>query len=348
MSERTAARRSTAGTTRPENRKRSSHAGGAQRPSASGTKVGVAPILRRMLSRALERKSSAKVVEPTSRGNRRRAQVETRPVWNAQLSGWKQRLERPIEIAKRFGALGMRGVLVLAIAGGAVAVGRLIEAHVRRSPAFATKVIDLQGNERLDRDAVLHAATLALGKNAFAVSPEDAERALLKNPWIAAANVVRRLPDTYAITIEERQAVAIIALDQPYLVAGDAAVFKAWEPGDPEELPVVTGADQATFATDRVYRTSILVNAVALLHDYRDAGLWKRAPIQEIHVESDEGLTLYLGEDATAVRLHRPPFRKKLARLRRVLDQLSAKHAEAAYVYLDNVRREDRVTVRLR
>lgn len=347
--QRSPARRSTAGT-RPENRKRSSTVGNGQRQSSSTTHVGVGAILRRMVSRALQPKPRVDVEprEKEPRENRRRSSAPPRPRWNAPLFSWKEKLEQPIATAKRFGAIGLRGGLALAIAGGAVAVGRLIEAHVRRSAAFATQVIDVQGNERLDRDTVLKSATLAVGKNTFAVSPEEAERALRRNPWIASANVVRRLPDTYAITLEERQAVAVIALDQPYLVAGDAAVFKPWEQGDPEDLPIVTGVDQATFAADRVYRTSVLVNAVALLHDYRDAGLWKRAPIEEIHVESDEGLTLYVGESATAVRLHRPPFRKKLARLRRVFDQLAAKHAEASYVYLDNVRREDRVTVRLR
>lgn len=352
MAERSAARQSTArstdaGTSRAENRKVTSHAGSAARKSTvRPTRVGVVPVLRRMLARALERKSAK--VEPPQRGNRRHVSNTSRPAWDARVVGWRARLERPIGVAKRVGSVALRGLLVVAIAGGAVAVGRLLEAHVRRSDAFATKVLEVTGNERLDRAAVLASAKLAIGQNAFAVSPEEAERALRSNPWIVSAHVVRRLPDTYTVMIEERQAVAILALEQPYLVAGDAAVFKRWEPGDPEELAVITGVEQANFAADRVYRTSILVNAVALLHDYRDAGLWRRAPIQEIHVESDEGFTLYVGEDATTVRLHRPPFRKKLTRLRRVFDQLAAKDVEPAYVYLDNVRREDRVTVQLR
>lgn len=347
MAERAAVRRSTAGTTRPENRKRTTTVRGAQAKAASrSSSVGALSVFKRMLSRARDRKVAA--VESEPRGNRRRVSTAPRPAWNNRFSGLSGRLERPVAVAKRVGALALRGLLVVAIAGGAIAVGRLIEAHVRRSPAFATKVIELQGNQRLDREAVLKSATLAIGTNAFSVSPEEAERALLKNPWIASASVVRRLPETYTIAIEEREAVAVLALEQPYLVAGDAAVFKRWETGDPDELPLITGVDQASFADDRAYRTSVLVNAVALLHDYRDAGLWRRAPIQEIHVESDEGLTLYIGSEATAVRLDRAPFRKKLGRLRRVLDQLEAKDAEPAYVYLDNVRRQDRVTVRLR
>ncbi len=346
MPERAAARPSTAGTTRAENRKRTTLNAAPRPPAPAATRVGVVPVLRRMLSRAVSRPSKA--AESAPKQNRRRSSAPSKPSWDMRMGGWRERMVRPIAWAKRAGSVALRGVMVLAIAAGAVAVGRLIEAHVRRSEAFATKVLELQGNVRLDRDAVLSSAGLSIGKNVFAVSPEEAEAALLKNPWIASAQVTRRLPDSYALVVEERQAVALLSLDEPYLVAGDASVFKRWQPGDPEDLPMITGVEPGNFAGDRMYRTALLVNAVALLHDYRDAGLWRRAPIQEIHADNDDGLTLYIGEDATTVRLHRPPFRQKLTRLRRVLDQLAAKHVEPAYVYLDNVRREDRVTVRLR
>lgn len=347
MAERTTARRSTVGTTRGENRRRTSSTAEVHASVAPGpTKVGTFSVMRRMLQRA--RQSRQAVPDAGPRSNRKRVSAPERPGVRRRLSELHLDFAGPVGVAKRVGAMAAKGVLVVGIAAGVVAVGRLVEAHVRKSEAFATKTIDVEGNSRLDHEAILAVASLALGKNTFAVSPEEAEAALLKNPWIASAHVVRRLPDTYSIVVEERQAVAILTLGEPYLVAGDASVFKRWEIGDPDELPVITGVDPADFANDVGYRTSLLVNSVALLHDYRDAGLWRRAPIQEIHVENNEGLTLYIGEDATAVRLHRPPFRTKLSRLRRVLDRLEAKDAEPAYVYLDNVRREDRVTVRLR
>lgn len=347
MAERTTARRSTVGTTRGENRRRTSSAAEVRASTVpTSTRVGAFAVMRRMFQRA--RQSRQAVHDTGPRSNRKRVSAPERPGIRQRLSGLQVDFARPVGVAKRVGAMAAKGFLVVAIAAAVVAVGRLVEAHVRKSDAFATKTIDVQGNSRLDRETILTVASLAIGKNTFAVSPEEAEAALLKNPWIASAHVVRRLPDSYSISVEERQAVAILTLGEPYLVAGDASVFKRWEVGDPDELPLITGVEPSDFADDVAYRTSLLVNSVALLHDYRDAGLWRRAPIQEIHMENDEGLTLYIGDDATAVKLHRPPFRAKLSRLRRVLDRLEAKDAEPAYVYLDNVRREDRVTVRLR
>ena len=91
-----------------------------------------------------------------------------------------------------------------------------------------------------------------------------------------------------------------------------------------------------------------MLEAVALLHDYRGAGLWRREALAELHVERDDGLSLTIGDDAMYVRLGHGPFRAKLTRLRTVLDELGRRGARAEYVYLDNERRPDRVTVRVR
>jgi cell division protein FtsQ len=265
-----------------------------------------------------------------------------------RIGAWWTRARRPVMLVLR---IAMLCILVAA----ALAVGRLVERHVRTSPAFATQEIQISGNERLDQEEILEAASLAVGQNVFEIGPEDAQARLLRHPWIASAEVSRRLPGFFDVLIREHHAVAVISLsesdDDPagiYLVAEDGTVFKRVGEGDPVDLPVVTGIARGRFIRDRAFRQSVLLEVVALLHDYRGAGLWRRMPIGEIHVESDDGLSLYVGADALHVRLGRGPFRQKLRRLRRVLDQIEEQGSKAAYVYLDNVRRPDRVTVRLR
>ena len=110
----------------------------------------------------------------------------------------------------------------------------------------------------------------------------------------------------------------------------------------------ITGLEQGEFVRNRAFRTAVLLEVVALMHDYRAAGLWRREPIGEIRVEPTGGLSLRVGEDAMLVRLGRGPHRTKLLRLRRILDRLDESESRAEYVFLDNVRRPDRVTVRLR
>ena len=288
--------------------------------------------------------------------NRRTAGVPDREAANdialdaplRPFAGVPARLAETFGRARRPLAWAGKVLLVIAAVGGAVATGRLAEDHVRTSPAFATREVLLSGNEKLAESEVVEAAGLAIGQNVFAVGPEDAAARLERHPWIASAHVVRRLPGSFEIAIRERAAVALLSLGPLYLVGDDATVFKRVAGDDPIDLPIITGIERDRFTRDRAYRTSILLEAVALMHDYRAAGLWRRMPISEIHVERDDALTLYSGEETVQIRLGRGPFRDKLRKLRQVMDRLERQSAQPAYVYLDNVRRPDRVTVRLR
>jgi cell division protein FtsQ len=273
------------------------------------------------------------------------------------ISVWFARLRRLVLVA-----VGL-GVAAAAIAG-AVALFRVLDRHVRTSPAFATREIEIRGGSRLSDEQIMDIAGIAMGQNVFEVSPDDARRRLLENSWIAEAEVRRRLPGRWSIAIEERKPAALLALSgidaagaadagAPgpqglYLVSDEGLVFKRLEPGDPADLPVVTGIDAGRFHADRGFRTRILLAIVALLSDWRAAGLWRREPIAEIHVEPDDAITLRVGDDATEIRLGHAPYGPKLDRLRRVLDELDRRSARPAYVYLDNVRRPDRVVVRVR
>lgn len=242
----------------------------------------------------------------------------------------------------------LRGFAIVAAIAGSVALFRLIERHVRTSPAFAISEIEITGASRLSFTEISESAGLVIGHNVFDVSPTEARANLLSHPWIADARVTRRLPDRWFVELDERVPSAILMLDEAWLVSDEGAVFKRLEPGDPADFPVITGIERTRFTEDRAFRTRTLLAVIALLSDWRSAGLWRREPISEIHVESDDSLTLRVGEDGAEVRLGIGPYRAKLDRLRRVLDELRERDARPAYVHLDNVRRPDRVIVRVR
>jgi len=331
----------------------------ARAPDAANRREAAPGVLARMLKRG--RASAPDPPEPV-KGNRRLVPrepevVEPKPrlPFRERLRAMRAGVAEAWARTRRTVILIARVALVVAIVAGAIAVGRLVERHVRTSPAFAVTELRVEGQERLLSDDALEAAGLEEGANVFDVAPEDARARLLAHPWVADAEVRRRLPGTFEVRIREHRAVAVLVLTREpdatgdlYLVGEDGTVFKSVGEHDPVDLPVITGVDRERFTRDQPWRTQLLLEVVALLHDYRGAGLWRREPIGEVHVEPDDGLSLYVGDDATHVRLGRAPFRRKLRRLRRVPDRPQREETRPFYVYLDNVRRPDRVTVRLR
>jgi cell division protein FtsQ len=242
----------------------------------------------------------------------------------------------------------MRVAVAAALLAASVTVVRFAERYARSSPEFAIESLEIRGLARVPRAELEEAMGLAVGDNVFARSPDEVRTALEQHPWIASARVRRRLPRTFEVEVRERVPALRLVLEASYLVDEEGTVFGLAEPGDRTDLPVMTGVDSARFRSDRSYRTELLTSAIALLREWESASLARREPIAEIHVEPDEGLTLFVGDDGTEIRLGRGPYRAKLGRLRRVLDELGRRQSRPLYVYLDNVRRPDRVTVRVR
>lgn len=252
--------------------------------------------------------------------------------------------------ARAKGPLGLtlKIVSAAAVAAFAVATFRVVERWARTAPQFEIHDLAIEGGERLSDDELLETAGLAVGDNVFSRSPEEVRAALSAHPWIAEARVERRLPGTFSIEVVERRAVAVLMLDDPYLVADEGTLIERAEPGEEGSLPLIVGVDAGSFLADQAFRTRVLLDAVALLSEYEAAGLATREPISEIRVERDGELSLFVGDDAMEVRLGVGPFRRKLERLVSVLRELREREARAAYVLLDNVRSPGRVTVRLR
>lgn len=285
--------------------------------------------------------------------NRRRA-VPKKPRRAEPRRSWR---ERAISVRENAGGwlIAHRSLLRR---GGQACIGALMLAglfwvgdqsvqYAHSAEAFAIGEIIIEGNRQVEDIDVRRAAGLQIGANIFEVSNEDARNHLLQHPWVEEATVVRRLPGRIRIEVVEREPVALVALDQLYLVSEEGAVFKRLGVDDPVDLPVITGIASERFYDDFDYRTAILLRSMAVLQDYEGAGLSKREPVSEIHFEGVNGIELFVGADGMNVRLGNGQHRQKLRRLRQVLERLAREKTRPSYVYLDNVRSPERVTVRL-
>lgn len=280
--------------------------------------------------------------------NRRVTQPPPRVPWSVRLREFRSRHQVKLALARRVSYWALQLAAAGVVLVGLMAAARLLLSHLETAPGFATSTIEITGAQQLSKAEIERIAGLAMGRNVFKVSAEEAQAKLMAEPWIENATVQRRLPGTYRIQVKERKALALLAAGDLYLVDQDGYAFKQLGPGDPADLPLITGIDLASIEHDRHAAATTLLQAVAFLKEYAESGLPRRETISEIHVEADDTLSAYVGSDGTYVRLGKAPFRTKLRRLREVFGQLATQHARARYVYLDNERRPDRITVKLR
>jgi cell division protein FtsQ len=151
-----------------------------------------------------------------------------------------------------------------------------------------------------------------------------------------------------SIQISERDAAAIVALDDSYLATRDGEIFEKVEAGDPTDLPVVTGLTADSVAEDRDGATSAIKRALDLADEYSRSTLAQRSPLQEVHVAENGELSLVVGKSGLSLALGSPPFHKKLDEAVRVVAELDRRGTKAGAILLDNEARPERVVVRVR
>ena len=250
----------------------------------------------------------------------------------------------------------VRGALLTAlVVGASVGTAVLARDYVITSPRFALTSVEVSGNGRRTPDEIAARAGLEKGTNVFLLDTEAAREKLLADPFIRDATVVRRLPGTVRVQVAERTPAALVALGELYLSTEAGELFKGYEPGDPFDLPVITGLSPADVAADREGAARSIRRALEVVAEYEHTPLAARAKVEEVHLEAANGerdaVTLLVGKQATALALGQPPYRKKFEEAARALaevDKRGARPGAVEAVLLDNEVRADRVVVRLR
>lgn len=272
---------------------------------------------------------------------RKRAADDNRRRGSAKPKRDRKRLRRVLlALVKLFVAGAITG---LAVWGGIMAYR-----HATTAAYFAVDTIEIEGATRLSEAEILAAAGVEPGMNVFAVDVDDAASRLGSHPWVAEAEVTRRLPRSVAIQVLERKVEALVLFDVPYLVDDSGEVFKRWALGDPRPRPLLTGFSREEFAVDGDDVRAGIRDAISLARRYRAAGIERRAPLAEIHREIDGSFSLTIGDDPFYVRFGKGPYRKKLKRLAALLVQISRDGERPAMVFFDNEVRPDRVTVKVK
>jgi len=235
--------------------------------------------------------------------------------------------------------------LVACASLAAVALGAWRFAN--QNDLFAVRAVHFEGVERAAEQELAELSPVKVGHNLFAADLDKMEQALRRAPWVKRVEVHRVLPASLAVRVTEREAAALVDLGGLYLVDRDAQVFKRAAPGDGLDLPVITGFSREDYAKRRADLDPLLVGALALLESYARSPMAKRAPISELHVDPDQGVTLYVGAEGTQVRLGIGELPVKLDRMEKIYSALGAEGKKPEVLLLDNRTHPTWVTVRL-
>jgi len=179
---------------------------------------------------------------------------------------------------------------------------------------FAARQMSIEGTRRLTPEQVARQARVRIGDNILAVNLALVRKRLLAHPWIAEAEVRREIPSRLIIRVKEQNALALVNIGQKFLINHQGQIFKAWEPSDPGNLPVVSGLDVSDLTVYGQEQSSEKNRAPALSAPFKavmqvlqmglqQGSILPNRLVRQIKVDRQIGLTLYAFDSIKAINL---------------------------------------------
>jgi len=192
-----------------------------------------------------------------------------------------------------------------------------------QSAYFEAKTITVDGNQRLTRKTILEQSNINIGDNVLAINLNLLRNRLLANPWIAAVELERDLPDAIHILIREQIPVAIVKLGQDFYLGESGEVIKPVELSDRIDVPVVTGLELKDFDPNGPERSAssngvMEVIRLAQLH----GSVLPLHSIHRIDVDSQMGVTIAAFENNMVIKLGLQGYNEKFNRMRDMIGYL--------------------------
>jgi cell division protein FtsQ len=211
----------------------------------------------------------------------------------------------------RRAAAGAASALVLTVA--LVAAVPHAAAWVRSHPYFLLQTIDVYGNRRLSKEAILEHIAVRVGESIWNFSARKLQMRLDAHPWIQRATVERELPGRVVIRVTERNPIAIVRFEELHFVDRRGHVLGPLGPEDSRDLPIITGLEEGA---NRAFAPVALPRMAQLLRWCERRGCID--DMSEVHIDRENGVTMFPMATKVAVQLGWGRWSEKLRRSARV------------------------------
>ncbi|MCX4242131.1 cell division protein FtsQ/DivIB [Paraliomyxa miuraensis] len=309
------------------------------------------PSLARRLARRRDHARPTGNRRRQSTGARRRPRAETsqRSTARGVLPGLRKARgadspSAPPGWGRRALHLGLRLGIAGSVAWGLLVGVREGYAYATTSPRFEVRGLIYEPTPHVDDARLRELLALPPGTNILSLELTELAARVAEDPWVAKASVVRVLPDSLEVTVEEHEPQAVLLLaGRLLLVDAEGTAFKELQTGERGRLPVLTGFDDPQLLERSEDLQPRVLRGLHVLLAYR-AKL--RPRLSEVHVGDFGEVTLYTAEMGTQLRMGRGEVEPALARYDALRAALGEEAEKLALVHLDAERapgRPDRI-----
>ncbi len=211
--------------------------------------------------------------------------------------------------------------------------------HLLENQFFRVRQIEVEGNRRVSREAILSLARMEEMSNLFTVKLAEVAGRIGSHPWIEQVRVSKVFPKTMVIRVEERKPIAILQLEDLYYIDAKGWVFSTVGEKDRYDYPFLTGLTRQSLERDRKEADHLIAKALELLWTVEKEKAPPLDQISEIHMERTYGIDCFTQGEGVEVRMGWEQFGEKVRRLPLIWADLRNRGISAASIDCRDVKR---------
>ena len=185
---------------------------------------------------------------------------------------------------------------------------------------FRAKTIEVEGNRVLSEEEIIKEAGINPGDNILSVNISMVRKKIMANPWVAEAEVGRKIPSGIIIKIAEHKCIAVLDLGKEFLLNESGEIFKEKAAADPGGVPVIQGlafSDLNLSGSRRTVAFNAVMNVLKL--GQKSETVLPGNEIKLIRVDREIGLTIHAFDEMKVIKLGYDNYQDKFERLKNVL-----------------------------
>jgi cell division protein FtsQ len=248
--------------------------------------------------------------------------VKRRSVLKKQLvdKGKKRRFEDLLSILRTMGSWLFKGsLLVIALLGISFLLVSLY-GYLLKSPYIKLEQVVITGADERLKSQLMEVAHLDFQASLLAINLKDVKSRLEKHPWIRSVDLEKHFPHTLMIKVEKEEPKAIVAMDKLYYLNPSSRLFKALDPGDERDFPVITGVSGKE--EDKQKLLSMAMEVLRAFDHQKEP--WSLKNLSEVNVRKDGDAILYFSHFPGSVKIRGSDMAARLDDLKKVVEHLNS------------------------
>lgn len=198
---------------------------------------------------------------------------------------------------------------------------------------FSISQVTFHGNQVIEGTSLLNVAQPVYGQNIFKVDLADVLSRIEHNPWIQDVSIIRKLPQSLHIHIQERTPYARLELDKVYLMDNYGILIAPAE-GRYDNLPLIRGASMETVNPGQTVNVEWIIPGLQAMHSLNQLEPFQDNPLSRFRFTNPDHLVFQTENGALEIRMGAHRLHEGFDNLKIVLEASGSDFQNVSFVDL--------------